>query len=629
MSRPVGKSGAAGGEQALELTQTLRRLDIREVLDAESNELPENRATALLVCRDPDIGKWGRRWLEREQLDVAIAESLDDGLRVARTLEPDVILVESGLQGENREPAIRALAQAQDVRAPIIALCTSNRDIGEILEIGVDDIARKPFEWKLIGRRARAAARAAAASRELDDARRSLAEALDVAKGAHRRLRSHESFEPVTGLPNKKKFLQLLSRGMGAVDRDRTVLAVFVIGFSRFRLVIEAMGQESVDRVLAKIGARLTASLDTVHGFQTMQKGLKTSVAANIDSARFALMMTCRGDEDELAVLQQNLIEQFSRPVQVSGQTVHLSACVGVALYPQDASDADSLLQRADNAMRDAQSRGGGYKFYCAEMDAAAARKLRLEHMLHEALNAGELQLAYQPIVAGSDGRLAGVEALLRWTLNDGTEVGPAEFVPVAEESGLMARIGAFVLDEACGRLRDWLDRGFRIPRISVNVSLRQLMHGGFTQTVREALDRHALEPSRLELELSERGVLSGDADVVQQLKDLKSLGVRLSIDDFGTGDSAIAYLRDLPVDVLKIDRSYIRNLPANAKDAAMVTAMIALGHGLELVVVAEGIEDEAQRDMLVRLGCDHLQGYLFARPQSEDSFLANLPDLA
>ena len=283
---------------------------------------------------------------------------------------------------------------------------------------------------------------------------------------------------------------------------------------------------------------------------------------------------------------------------------------MGIAQYPEDAKFADSLLQRADNAMRDAQSRGGGFRFYCEETDAAAARKLKIEHMLHEAFDNGELRLAFQPLINVANGQVVGAEALLRWQQEDGVEISPAEFVPVAEECGLIIRIGDFVLEEACRQLKNWKREGYSSLRMSVNVARAQLMSGSFVDKVREVLQQFELASADLDLELSERGVLSGDYEVITQLHELKQLGVRLSIDDFGVGESAISYLKELPVDVMKIDRSYISGLTDGGKDAAITAGMIALGQSLDLTVVAEGVETPEQLSILQKLGCDEYQGF-------------------
>jgi EAL domain-containing protein (putative c-di-GMP-specific phosphodiesterase class I) len=352
---------------------------------------------------------------------------------------------------------------------------------------------------------------------------------------------------------------------------------------------------------------------------------LRTSVVASLDHFRFGIMVTTSGKQDDLGHLQQVLLERLAQPIQIAGQTVSLSSCQGVAVYPRDADDVDQLLQRADNAMRDAQSRGGGFKYYCAETDAAAARKLKIEHMLHEALDNNALTLAYQPITEVTSSRVVAAEALLRWRQPDGSYISPAEFVPVAEDCGLMNSIGEYVLEQACVQLQDWRAAGIRLPKMCVNVAKVQLMSGDFVSKVQSILRKHGVDPGSLELELSERGVLSGNFDVVEQLKELKSLGVCLSIDDFGTGDSAIAYLRELPVDVLKIDRSYVSGLVNDDKDAALVSAMIALGQRLSLKVVAEGVETLEQLTALRAMRCDAFQGFLISEPVPADAFLSLL----
>jgi EAL domain-containing protein (putative c-di-GMP-specific phosphodiesterase class I)/PleD family two-component response regulator len=612
-------------EKKLNLTQNLRKLSIPAAADTDSFE--EDQGTVLLLCRDSASLKWGPRWLRQAGLVAKAPRDPRAALLLARELKPNVIIVEASLQADDGLPIYRQILDSADVSAPVIVLCASSKEVAAVVETDAFDIARKPFDWQLVSRRANHAWRLTSMQKQLNDSKTSLEEALGLAEAARERLRSRESFEPVTGLPNKTKFVEFLRRGMRAVDRDQNQLAVFVVGFNRFRLVIEAMGQEQADLILNHIGQNLATCLREAAPSETPNHGLRTAAAASLDQFRFGLMLTWSGEEDELTRLHQDLMATLSQPIQVAGQTVHLSACLGVALYPQDADDADSLLQRADNAMRDAQSRGGGFKYYCVESDAAAARKLRIEHLLHEALDKRELSLVYQPIAGTSGVDIVGIEALLRWRQADGTEISPTEFVPIAEESGLMIRTGEFALDEACRQLRDWRDAGFVVPQMCINVAKVQLMSGDFPSLVVRTLDRYGLEPDILELELSERGVLSGDYEVIAQLHELKSLGIRLSVDDFGTGDSAIAYLKDLPIDALKIDRSYVAGLQDNRKDFAIASAMVALGHRLDLQVIAEGVESQEQLSSLKDLGCDAVQGFLISEPvppQVFEKFIKN-----
>ncbi len=621
MSDRAKKSGAARPEDDLDLTMAIRKLTTPIAPVGGAAEGGDETLSALLVCRDSSSIKWGPKWLRQEGFETDVISDPAEALTAARSVMPDVIIVEAGLCDPDGSKLYELFRVAADLDVPVIVLCSNSKQALTVLDADVFDVVRKPIEWQLVSRRAKIAAKAGNTTAQLEEAQSIASKALKLADRARKHLRSRESFEPITGLPNKSKFVELLGRGMSAAERDNNALAVLVIGFSRFRLVIEAMGQDSANHVLAEAGNRLRKCLQHTNSTKTKLSGLRTAAAANIDQSRFALMLTCSGESAELTELQQRLAAELSRPVEVSGQTVYLSACVGAALYPQDADSADSLLQRADNAMREAQSRGGGFRFHCAETDAAAARKLKIEHMLHEAFDRGELQLAYQPLIDVASGRMVGAEALLRWQQPDKSYISPAEFVPIAEDCGLMIRIGEFVLDQACRQLKVWQLDGFPSFRMSVNVAKCQLMSGGFVGTVERIVKKHNVNPAFLDLELSERGVLSGDYDVISQLHELKQLGVRLSIDDFGTGDSAIAYLKELPIDGIKIDRSYINDLIESAKDAAITSAMVALGQRLNLTVVAEGVETPEQLEILQKLGCDEYQGFLLSCAVPSEEF--------
>ena len=617
------KQRATMPEDGLDLTRTIRKLQMPDGTPVDAANEPGR--TALLLSSNADAVKWAPRWLGQSGVTVTVGDNSRDGVQLVRDARPQVVIVDASMTSGTGKPLYYELLDAQDLAMPVFVLCMNARETNAVLEHEPYDVIRKPFEWVAVARRVRHAIDAQHVGARLVQSQASLDEALAIADVARQRLRRGESTDSLTGLPNKRKFTDLLRRSMTSVERSGSALAVIVVGFNRFRLVIEAMGQERADMILAELGNVLTDCMGQFEPDQSETQRLNTSVVASIDHFRFAIMLTTSGKRDELAPLQQLLQERLAQPIRIAGQTVSLSSCQGVAFYPHDADDVDSLLQRADNAMRDAQSRGGGFKDYCAETEAAAARKLKIEHMLHEALDRDELDLAYQPITRVDKGSVIAAEALLRWPQPDGSQISPAEFVPIAEESGLMIRIGEFVLDRACRQLSDWHAAGIKLPHICVNVAKLQLMSGDFVPTVKRILNKHNVRPEALELELSERGVLSGDYDVVKQLRELKSLGVRLSIDDFGTGDSAIAYLRELPVDVLKIDRSYIAGLTDNDKDAALVSAMVAIGQRLDLTVVAEGVETLEQLNVLRDLECDAFQGFLLSQPVPGDAFVSLL----
>ena len=610
-------------EGGLDLTQTIKKLSMPG--SAANNELSEVGGTAILFSNNSSATKWAPRWLQQYGVKTIVISEAAGALGFIRSTQPEVLVVDSAMLAESGGPLYREVLDAEDLQIPVFVMCSSARDATTALEYDPYDIIRKPFEWALVGRRVKYAVCAGNYRALYNEGQDALQEAIAVADVARQRLRRGESFEPVTGLPNKRKFTELVKRSMGAVDRNGSALAVIVVGFNRFRLVIEAMGQERADMILTELGKALTDCMGRLGPAINDTQRLRTAVVASLDHFRFGIMVTTSGEQSDLGHLQQMLLERLAQPIQIAGQTVSLSSCQGVAIYPHDANDVDELLQRADNAMRDAQSRGGGFKYYCAETDAAAARKLKIEHMLHEALDRNELTLAYQPITEVSSSRVIAAEALLRWRQPDGSYISPAEFIPVAEDCGLMNRIGEFVLDQACVQLKKWHTAGIRLPKICVNVARSQLMSGDFVSVVQRTLSKHEIDPGSLELELSERGVLSGNFEVVEQLNELKSLGVFLSIDDFGTGDSAIAYLRELPVDVLKIDRSYVLGLVDNDKDRALVSAMIALGQRLSLKVVAEGVETLEQLSALRTMQCDAFQGFLISEPVPSHTFVSLL----
>ncbi len=585
----------------------------------------------LVLTRDSKARAWAPRWISQAGLFVEMPDDTAAAMQHADALRPHIVIVDAALRDDAGEPLYLRLMALQNPSPLVFVMCANGREVVRVQEDAPHDIIRKPYDWELISRRIVNAAETVTMRERLDRRETSLHKALSFAEHARDQLRSRDSYEPVTGLPNKTKFKEVVSRGMRAVDRDGNALTVFIVGFTRFRLVVEAMGQETADMLLAQIGETLTDCLRDTSENASVNHGLRTSIVGAIDHARFGLMLTWSGEEEELQRFQNKLMQTLSLPIQVGGQTVHLSACLGVAMYPQDADGVDSLLQRADNAMRDAQSRGGGFRYHCAETDAAAARKLRIEHMLHEALDQKELRLAYQPIVRTSDQKVIAAEALLRWRRNDGTMIPPMEFIGIAEESGLMIRIGEYVLETACQQLSRWQKAGVECPVICVNVAKIQLMNGDFAPFVARTLKKYKIAPSSIELEISERGVLSGDFDIVSQLHALKASGVRLSVDDFGTGDSAIAYLKELPIDVLKIDKSYISGVTRNRKDAAITSAMVALGQRLDLMVIAEGVETTGQLEELRKLGCDACQGFLFSpavQPVSFEKLIEDSPVL-
>jgi EAL domain-containing protein (putative c-di-GMP-specific phosphodiesterase class I) len=339
---------------------------------------------------------------------------------------------------------------------------------------------------------------------------------------------------------------------------------------------------------------------------------------ARLGGDEFVLILNDQTKEDVIFRAMQRILGKVSEPMTIGDQELCITCSAGVSIYPQDGADVDTLLKNADAAMYRAKERGRNtFQFYTSEMNALVNERLALEHSLRRALDRNELLLHYQPKVELATGRIVGAEALVRWQHPQWGLVFPDRFIPIAEETGLIVPIGEWVLRQACMQNRTWHDAGLAPVTVSVNVSARQFTQENFVNTVRQILSETGLNPRHLEMELTESMVMHDVEAAIAILQGLKSLGVRLSVDDFGTGHSSLSYLRRLPIDTLKIDKSFVNRIGAknDGDDGLLAQAIISLGHTLKLRVVAEGVETEAQLKFLTAHRCDEVQGYYFSKP--------------
>ena len=346
----------------------------------------------------------------------------------------------------------------------------------------------------------------------------------------------------------------------------------------------------------------------------------ESDLIAHISGDEFVVLLERCNDPAAAIAVARKLLTAAARPILLGGEELALTASVGIALYPADGADGEALLKHADIALFRAKEQGrNNYQFYSAQMNTHTAERLAMEAKLRHALERGELSLNYQPKLDIRTRQVTGVEALLRWNNPELGSVPPATFIPLAEETGLIVPIGAWVLREACKQAKRWQDSGLPGTRVAVNLSARQFREATLGQTVGRALAESGLDPRLLELEITESMVMQEPEKAAALLQDLKAMGLYLSIDDFGTGYSSLAYLKRFPIDSLKIDRSFIKDIPANSDDLAITQAVIAMAHGLRLRTVAEGVENEEQLEWLKRFGCDEVQGYLFSKPLPAD----------
>jgi diguanylate cyclase (GGDEF)-like protein len=458
----------------------------------------------------------------------------------------------------------------------------------------------------------------------LQDQTARLAQSLQTAneqlQSANEQLQRQAFLDALTGLPNRTLFEDRLmravarlehaeARGLGR-EREQERLAVLFVDLDGFKPVNDSLGHVTGDEVLRQAGQRMRQTarqLDTV---------------ARIGGDEFVLLMehvACVADAVALAL---RAVEALSQPYEAGGRQIEISASVGIVVYP-DQGDRAKLLAQADAAMYAAKRAGGGtYALFEPHMSIDALEQLHLQGELRRAVHRGELVLHYQPKVDGRRGRINGVEALVRWNHPRRGLLAPVAFIPLAERFGLINEIGNWVIDEVCRQIAAWADEGVRM-RVAVNLSVHQLRQEDLVARVRQALDRHAVDASQLLCEITESVAMEDVKTTQRAFEGLAGLGVFLSIDDFGTGYSSLSYLRQLPARQIKIDRSFVNDLAASADARAVVDAVIKLAHALGLRVVAEGVETEAQRDILLQLGCDELQGFYFARPMEAATLLA------
>jgi diguanylate cyclase (GGDEF)-like protein/PAS domain S-box-containing protein len=418
------------------------------------------------------------------------------------------------------------------------------------------------------------------------------------------RLTHQATHDHLTGLPNRILLEDRLSQAIESAKRRGEMLAVYFIDLDRFKVVNDSLGHEFGDLLLCDFAERL------------QQKCRDSDTVARLGGDEFVWLATGLRSEDDALVPAQKILDQTVEPFLLSGQEFIVSASIGISVFPRDGLDAQTLLRRADAAMYVAKADGKNtFSAYSSEIGDKAARRLELENRLRKAIQNEELCLHYQPQVSVEDGSILGVEALVRWEDPEFGLVQPDDFIPLAEETGLIVSLGMWVLEEACRQAVRWREAGLSNLRMAVNVSPRQFEQFDLFEFVGKVLEQTGLDPKCLELELTEQCVMADVEVNRKRLEDLKSLGLRISIDDFGTGQSSLAYLQRFSIDVIKIDRCFVKDMDQNEGDLALVRTIIALARSLGLRTVAEGVETEEHLALLRAEGCDEFQGYLVSRP--------------
>ena len=432
----------------------------------------------------------------------------------------------------------------------------------------------------------------------------------DITKETNERAAQQHTLEhqahhdALTKLPNRLLFHDRLSQGIEKAKRHKTLLAVFFIDLDRFKQINDSLGHDIGDKVLEEVSDRL------------MEVTRKDDTLARLGGDEFTILMEDLHKAQDASLLAEKILKSLVEPINVKGHILYISSSIGIALYPEDADDAISLLKYADAAMYKAKDEGRDtFQFYSAEMTKAASKNLLLEASLREALDKEQLEVYYQPQIDGVTNELTGMEALVRWNHPKDGLVSPGVFIPIAEETGLIVLLDGWVMKTAIKQIVEWHKDGLNPGRLALNLAMRQLQNKKCVQTIKELLDDTGCKPEWIALEVTEGQIMTNPDQAIVILREISQMGIELAVDDFGTGYSSLTYLKRLPIDKLKIDQSFVRDLPFDEEDIGISKAIIALSQALYLDVIAEGVETKEQRDFLVENGCSNIQGYFYSKP--------------
>jgi diguanylate cyclase (GGDEF)-like protein len=534
------------------------------------------------------------RALKRDGVEAAWRR-VDSELAMRAALseaQPDVILSDFSMP---QFDGLLALRLAREV-APHVPFIFLSGTIGEERAIEAIRMGATDYILKSSMRRLGTAvkrARAEAAERKSYEAR----------------IRHLANYDGLSDLPNRNLLADRAAQSIAHARRAGRPCGMIVLNVDRFKLVNEGFGQAAGDSLLKLLAERLrTAVCDG-------------DTAARLGADSFAVLAADLMRPDDMTNVARKIQEAVSAPFVIGGRELRISLSLGASTFPRDAEDSEALLRNAEAAMQRVKASGGNnFQYYAAAMTRDAAERIELENALRAAPERHELELHYQPQVEIASGRIAGLEALMRWHHPERGSISPGRFIPIAEESDLIQSLGEWAIFSACRQLSDWDAAGVPVPRVAVNVSARQFRSPGFVDMVARALNERRVYPARLELELTEGVLIDNREQALAVLDRLKTLGVQIAVDDFGTGYSSLSYLSGLPIDCLKIDRSFVIQTTKGGRDAIIAQAIISLGHSLGLRVLAEGVETSAQLEFLKQHGCNEYQGYLFSRPRAVDA---------
>ncbi len=558
----------------------------------------------LIIDDEPVLRGLARRVLEPAGFAVDEAANGIDGLQMWERRPYDLVLLDLRMpvmDGFETCRRLRALPNGEDVPIVVVTGSDESDSVRAAYDAGATDFLSKPLSMLMLVNRVRYALRGAETVQQLRD--------------SERRVRDLAYHDSLTGLGNRRMSQDRLAAAVATAKRHRRQLAVIMLDLDKFKRINDTLGHGAGDALLREVGQRLTDAVRRSDLVTRSEPELPADIA-RLGGDEFTVVLTEIRSGADAARVARRILSVLAAPLTLEGHEVVVGASMGVAVFPQDGEDPETLIRNADAALYHAKENGrGNYKFYDTALNAVAVERLVIEEGLRRAIERDELRLFWQPIVESSTGRIVSAEALVRWFSPSRGLVPPDQFIPLAEDTGLIVPVGDWVLRTACAQLSRWRESGMGPLRAAVNLSPVQLTRDGFAERVGALLAEYQLDPAQLELEITERTLMRAEGTVEHNLRELRRIGLRFALDDFGTGFSSLSYLRRFHFDTLKIDRSFVRDVIADPEDGAITSAILSMSRALGLQVVAEGVETAEQRAFLMERGCDLMQGYYFSRP--------------
>lgn len=546
---------------------------------------------------------------ERQKLHSSIIEDSDQGILITDAFER-IVSVNKAFSTITGYTAEEAVGQTTD----LLRSGAHNADFRSTVRASMQGDG--PWQGEIIGKRKNGelfpqSVSISVVRNEMGQVTHAFSIFSDIStlRAAETRMQHLANFDNLTGLPNLSHFHHLVGVALASARRNNSCGALLTISLRRFNAINDTFGYDFGNELLRQISQRIRQSLRD------------EDVLSRIGGDEFVVALLTVTQREHSAIVAQKLLEAIKSPFIIDANEVHASAILGISVFPEDGMDTNALLHCANVAVKRCKADSdAGYLFYSAEMNKRAKERWQLESELRHALVSHELLLHYQPKVSLRNGRIVGAEALIRWQHPTRGMVSPAQFIPVAEETGLILDIGSWVLEDACRQIRAWLDAGVAVPLIAINLSARQF-DILLPARIQSVLDHYNIDAYRLQLEITESLLMNGTESMMQIMNALVAMGLALSMDDFGTGYSSLSYLKKFPITTLKIDRSFVIGIPADESDCAIASAIVTMAQQLRQEIVAEGVETIEQMQFLRALGCDQLQGFLFSKGVTADEF--------